>query len=141
MVFIFRKCNQKWGLDILVFKTDFEGIVKWAKIIDGGKNETAFQNYWVDGRIHIVGKTASKGFGGDDILYFSMSADGTLTENDCFTSTDIPVQTGLIANAYDGLVSLKPLTITPPIIAKICSPTLQQFLEAQIVILFVKILV
>ncbi|MBK7788705.1 MAG: gliding motility-associated C-terminal domain-containing protein [Saprospiraceae bacterium] len=129
-IYFLGNATRNGGLDILVFKTDFEGIVKWAKIIDGGKNETAFQNYWVDGRIHIVGKTASKGFGGDDILYFSMSADGTLTENDCFTSTDIPVQTGLIANAYDGLVSLKPLTITPPIIAKNLQPNTSTILRS-----------
>lgn len=123
-IYFLGNATRNGGLDILVFKTDFNGEVKWSKLIDGGKNETGYQIFWIDEKLYIVGKTNSKGFGGDDILFLSMSADGMLTENDCFTAIDIMSQTNLITNAYDGNISLKPFVISPPLVSKNFQPNI-----------------
>jgi gliding motility-associated-like protein len=110
---IYLLCNGSLsgGSDIVVVKTDFEGNVLWSKIVDGGGNESAYQIYSAAGRIHVVGKTTSKGYGNTDVLYFSLGPDGTLTENKCFSAKDIKVQASQVPNAHDGNISLKPFSI------------------------------
>ena len=72
----------KEKLDILVVKTDADGMVTWIKSFGGNENENAFDVLQtIEGGYTLVGSTGSYGQGEEDIWLISLNKEGNMLWN------------------------------------------------------------
>ncbi|MCB0520983.1 MAG: gliding motility-associated C-terminal domain-containing protein [Saprospiraceae bacterium] len=88
--------------DIFIIKTDKLGNLLWSKGYGSGGDEFAYDMFFLNGQIYVVGETSSFGSGGADFLLIKLGLNGNLQDSDCNFETAINVTESDYNNPYDG---------------------------------------